>query len=87
MVNRSFIIANKLGLHVRPASILADALAKYESDATLIFGGQAYNAKSPTRMLAACVKSGQTIELQIEGRDEQDAMADASILIELGFGE
>ncbi len=38
-------------------------------------------------MLAACVKQGESIELVIEGDDEEEAMANISRIIEEGLGE
>lgn len=87
MVTRSFTIWNKSGLHVRPASVLASGLAPFHSTTTLVFGGVEYNAKSPLRLLAACVKAGHEIELRVDGPDEDAAMAMAASLIEAGLGD
>lgn len=87
MITRNFTIRNKSGLHVRPASVLAGGLTPYQSDAVIRFSGQDFNAKSPIRLLAACIKTGHEIELRIEGPDEQEAMAAAASLIESGLGD
>lgn len=87
MLSRTFVIRNKSGLHVRPASILAGGLSRYQSEAIILFDGVEYSAKSAVKVLSACIKTGNTIELRVSGPDEDEAMASACALIEAGLGD
>lgn len=87
MLSRTFVIQNKFGLHVRPASLLAGGLSEYESEAVVLFEGREYSAKSVVRLLAACIKAGSVIVLRVDGPDEGEAMARAGELIESGLGD
>ena len=46
MVSEKLTIINKLGLHMRPASLFVQTMAKYKSDITIFFGAKKINGKS-----------------------------------------
>ncbi len=87
MISKVFIIKNAQGLHMRPAGLLAAAMAKFDSDVTIRFNGSNVNAKSLMNVIAAGIKGGSTVELVCEGPDEDEALQSAAALIESGFGE
>ena len=45
------------------------------------------NAKSVLSVLGACIKSGDTIEIVCEGKDEEKALEAMVELVESGIGE
>lgn len=87
MVNRTFTIRNRGGLHLKPAALLCTEAIKYNSTVTLSFEDTAVNAKSVLSVLSACVQCNDTITLTCEGTDEKEAMENLSSLIRQGLGE
>lgn len=87
MVSKSFTIKNKMGLHMRPANVFVTAMTKYESEIFINFGGKKINGKSIMNIMAGCIKCGSDIVVECDGPDEEAMMAEASELIESGFGE
>ena len=87
MVSKSCTIKNKMGLHMRPANVFVTAMTKYESEIFIQFGGKKINGKSIMNIMAGCIKCGSDIVVECDGPDEEAMMAEASELIESGFGE
>ena len=87
MVSQKVTLVNAQGFHMRPASVFAQAMAKYSSNVTIKFNGSDYNAKSLLNIIAACIKCGSEIELVADGPDEDEALAEAVQMIESGLGE
>ena len=87
MVSKKVTLINAQGFHMRPASVFAQAMAKYTSDVTIKFNGGDYNAKSLLNIIAACIKCGSEIEIVANGPDENEALAEAVQMIESGLGE
>lgn len=84
---------NSQGMHMRPAGVLANALAKYSCDVTIFHNGRTVNAKSLMNLIAAGMKCGSMLEIICEGKDERGvseekaALEEACALIESGLGE
>ena len=87
MVSQKVTIQNKDGLHLRPAGLLCKEALKYNSHISFKIRTSVANAKSVLSVLAACVKSGEEIELTCEGVDEELALRAIVKLIENGLGE
>ncbi len=87
MVSKETKIVNPMGMHMRPAGMFAQAMMKYDSDVTLVFGDKEINAKSIMNLMAACIKCGSELEVRCSGPDEEAALAEAIRLIESGLGE
>lgn len=87
MVSRKIVINNASGLHARPASILAQAAGKCNSDVKIIVGERTIVAKSILNIMAAAIKKGTEIELRCEGTDEEQDLEKLAALIESGLGE
>ena len=49
--------------------------------------GKKINGKSIMNIIAACIKCGSEITVECSGADEEAALAEATQLIESGFGE
>lgn len=87
MVNKTYVIKNEQGIHMRPAGILTKEMMKFTSDVTIVVNGQKVNAKSIMNVMAACIKCGTEIEVQCEGEDEVAALAKFDEIYNSGFGE
>jgi phosphotransferase system HPr (HPr) family protein len=80
-------IRNRLGLHLRAASTLAQSLKPFESSVTLTRGRQHANAKSVTSMIMLGAGSGTKLKVKVEGPDADEALAALREQFEQGFGE
>ena len=87
MVSQKVFIKNPTGLHLRPAGILCKEAMQFKSLITFSFKGSTANAKSVLSVLGACVQSGDEIEIQCNGVDEQEALAAMVAAVENGLGE
>ncbi|MGN8897099.1 HPr family phosphocarrier protein [Flavonifractor sp. HCP28S3_F3] len=87
MVSAHTKVVNPQGMHMRPAQLFVNTMAKYKSDVTIIFGDKTINAKSIMHLMAACIKQGSEIEIQCSGEQEAEALKAAVELVESGLGE
>lgn len=86
MIERTFTLFNDRGLHMRPSQKLVD-VAKH-CDATVIIKahGRDVSTRSLLHVMAAGIRSGDTITVVCEGPEESEAMAQIQALIENDFG-
>ncbi|AWX69836.1 HPr family phosphocarrier protein [Mycoplasmopsis anatis] len=68
-------IADPIGLHARPATILVGTASKFKSDSKLLVGGREANLKSIMNIMALGVKFGAQVTFKVSGEDENDAIA------------
>ena len=87
MVSKTFTIKNKMGFHMRPANVFVTEMTKFASDVEIEMAGKKINGKSIMHIMAACIKCGSEITVECSGTDEEAALAEATQLIESGFGE
>jgi phosphocarrier protein len=87
MLSRKIIIRNQSGLHMRPAGVFVKACMPFKSDVLFDIRGNTYNGKSMIKILSATDKSGDEIELRIDGEDEESCMDAIVAAIESGLGE
>lgn len=62
-------ITNELGLHARPAALVAQAAQQYAADATLVAPGGEADAKSILDILSLAAGKGTTLTLRCKGAD------------------
>ncbi|RKY62521.1 MAG: phosphocarrier protein HPr [Candidatus Latescibacterota bacterium] len=84
---RTVTIRNKLGLHVRPASLLVEKASQFRSDVYLIRDGEKVNGKSIMGVLSLAAEQGSSITIRAEGDDCEAAVEALSKLVERGFDE
>jgi phosphotransferase system enzyme I (PtsI) len=79
-------LVNPLGLHVRPASLIAAAVGTADVAIMLPRSGRRANAASPTALLALGARGGETIKISAApaARTEFDRVV---ALVAAGFGE
>lgn len=87
MVSQKVTIKNPSGLHARPASILAQAAGKCQSQTMILYEEKIIQAKSILNIMAAAIKSGAEIEVQCTGETEEEDLKTLVELIESGLGE
>lgn len=67
-------VANKKGLHARPAAMLVQLANKFNSQLTVYHGSQHVNGKSIMGILTLGANCGAALKLIVEGDDAQAAM-------------
>lgn len=87
MISKKVTIKNPTGLHLRPAGLFCKMALEYESKNTFRVSFHIPVMKSDLSVLGACIKSGDTIEIVCEGKDEEKALEAMVELVESGIGE
>jgi len=82
MYELEIVLMNELGLHARPASILAKKASKFSSHITIIKDGKEYNAKSIINILSMAASKGDKIKIVATGDDEAKAVEELKVVIE-----
>ena len=67
----SYIIKDEIGLHARPAGLLAKEAKKYQSTVTLSCKGKSAAASKLMAIMGMGVKHGDNVEVTIEGAPQQ----------------
>jgi phosphotransferase system HPr (HPr) family protein len=83
-------VANRSGLHARPAAAFVRTAASFRSDIrveNLTRGSKPASAKSLLGVLGCGVEQGHRIRVSAEGEDESAAIEAVRVLAEGGFGE
>ncbi len=87
MVSRKITVTNASGLHARPASVLAAAAGKCDSEVIIQVGERKVQAKSILNIMAAAIKCGTEIEVCCDGPNEEAELNSLCDLIAGGLGE
>ena len=87
MQQKEIEIINKLGLHARASAKLTQAASAFKSEVFLARNGRRVNAKSIMGVMMLAAARGSTVNIEIEGEDEERAMAAITALINDRFGE
>ena len=75
IVQRSEVVVSwERGLHARPASRLVKLARKFSSSIHLRCNNQIANARSVLHLLLLCATMGTTIQVEVAGEDEEQAL-------------
>lgn len=70
MVEVTRLLGDALGLHARPAVLLASEARKWGSDVRVCCGARAADGKDPMALMALEACAGDELRLSVEGPDE-----------------
>jgi len=87
MISTEVIVANRLGLHARPASKLVHLAAAGKSDVFLIKDSQRVNARSILGVMLLAADFGCKLRIEVNGEDEQEILEKLTELVQKKFGE
>jgi phosphocarrier protein HPr len=87
MPERTVQIANKAGLHARPAAEIVKLAARYKAEITVVRDELEVNGKSIMGVMMLAAECGATVRLKAEGPDADAALDALATLIEGKFGE
>ena len=68
-----YTIKDELGIHARPAGMLAKEAKNYKSTIKITKEGKSAEVTRLLALMSLGVKCGQTIEISVEGEDEDTA--------------
>ena len=86
-VSRDIEIINKLGMHARAAAKFVKLATSFDSNIDIQKGSRRVNAKSIMGVMMLAAEQGAELLVEIDGADEEAAMAEVLKVIESGFGE
>lgn len=86
-VETSVIVTNRIGLHARPAQLLVQTAAQFQSQIQVCCGEKTANAKSILGILKLGAIQGNTLRLYAEGQDAQEALQALTQLVQRKFDE
>ncbi len=72
----SYTIKDEVGIHARPAGLLAKKAKEFESTITLEKGGKTAAATKLMAIMGMGVKCGDAVKVTVEGADEDKAAAE-----------
>lgn len=75
MVKGSVEIQSETGLHARPASLLVREAGKFSSKLSLVKNDKKVDLKSILGVMSLAVSKGETVEIEAEGTDEEEALS------------
>jgi len=87
MIKREITIINELGIHARPAGMIANTSSRFVCDIKLVKDGMEVNAKSIMGIMTLAAGKGCLIEVTARGKDEEDAVKAIEDLFAKKFDE
>ena len=87
MIRAQVTIINKLGLHARAAAKFVACTASFSSRIHVGKDGQLVDGKSIMSVMMLAAGQGTILDVEIEGSDEQAALAGLQALIDNYFEE
>lgn len=78
----SYVIKDEVGIHARPAGLLVKEAKKYESTITIVKDVKSAVATKLMAVMGLGVKCGDTVEVQVQGSDEETACAEIKAFFE-----
>ncbi len=87
MIQKNFKVKNKLGMHARPAALLAQTVAKFQSKVSIIKNGQEVEGDSILGIMMLAAEFGSEITVIVNGSDEKEAIEKIEDLFKKKFDE
>lgn len=86
-LSREVVVANRQGLHARPADMLAREARRWQSRIELVADTQRVDGKSILEVLTLAAEAGTRLVVEATGPDAQEALEAIGSLFERGFNE
>ena len=74
MITRTITIGIPAGLEARPVAMLVQVASQYDSTIYIEDGSRKVNAKSIMGMMALGMGAGESVQVTVNGEDEEKAM-------------
>ena len=80
-------VSDPVGFHLRAAGRIVKLTKTFTSDVTIRYNGRAANAKSIMGLASLAAEFGTSVEIEIDGADEESAASRLVRLIEVELGQ
>jgi phosphocarrier protein len=87
MIEKTFIIINKLGLHARAAAKFVTTTSQFKADINVTRNGRSVNGKSIMGVMMLAAAKNTEITVTAQGDDAEQALEAIEALINDFFGE
>ncbi len=87
MITQEIKVTNRLGLHARPAAMVAQTAATFDCDIKIAKDRVEINAKSIMGVMMLAAEYGSTLRLCFDGKDEKEASQAIIQLFATNFNE
>lgn len=87
MIEKIFVIKNRLGLHARPAALFVKEAAGFKCSIIVVKDGFEVNGKSVMGLMLLAAESGSRLTVKADGPDEENALAALANVFERKFDE
>ena len=86
-LTKELTIANKLGIHARPAAMFVKIANRFASEIFVEKDGEKINGKSIMGLMMLAAGPGSKLTVHAQGHDANQALAEIEILINRKFDE
>ena len=86
-LSKTITVTNELGLHARPAAMIAKIAIKAQSDVWLCKNGEEVDASSIIDILSLACLKGADVTMRIENPEDMNILNEITSLFENDFGE
>lgn len=86
-VTKEITIANKLGIHARPAAMFVKTANRFACDVFVEKDGEKINGKSIMGLMMLAAGPGSRLKLHVRGADAPSAIAELEALVQRKFDE
>jgi phosphocarrier protein HPr len=86
-ISREVVVANRQGLHARPADLLAREARRWQSRIELVADSQRVDGKSILDVLTLAAEAGTRLVVEATGPDAREALEAIGSLFDRNFNE
>lgn len=86
-MTKDFLVANKLGIHARPAAMFVKTANRFTCDIFVEKDGEKVNGKSIMGLMMLAAGPGSTITVHAHGHDASQALSELETLFKAKFEE
>ena len=87
IITKDFLVANKLGIHARPAAMFVKIANRYSCEIFVEKDGEKVNGKSIMGLMMLAAGQGSKLRIRCDGPDADKAMEELEELVKAGFNE
>jgi phosphotransferase system HPr (HPr) family protein len=86
-VCRTAVVNHRLGIHMRPASLIVGMAKKFQAKIEIVRDNQRVDSRSILDLLTLAVEQGSEVQIEAVGPDAEEAVTALAELIASEFGE
>jgi len=86
-IRKEVTVQNSLGLHARPATMLAKLASRFQAQINLVCDGEVADARSALGILMLAASGGSILSIEASGEDAPGAVDEIAKLFAARFGE